>query len=205
MYTIGQVSAMFNLPVSTLRYYDKEGFFPNLERKGNIRYFSDNELEALRIIECLKKSGLEIKDIKQFFIWVSEGSSSYEKRKELFETRKSAVETEIQELQKTLFLLKFKCWYYETAMKDGNEDAINAMLPDKLPKICRNYMIKGMTDFCFLHQIVKETIGVGVNEKAVLRFYQTALSFTSISIFPWRTKSRPFRHYLWEFNLCSLL
>ena len=75
MYTIGQVSAMFNLPVSTLRYYDKEGFFPNLERKGNIRYFSDNELEALRIIECLKKSGLEIKDIKQFFIWVSEGSS----------------------------------------------------------------------------------------------------------------------------------
>ena len=85
MYTIGQVSAMFNLPVSTLRYYDKEGFFPNLERKGNIRYFSDNEL-ALRIIECLKKSGLEIKDIKHF-IWVSEGSSSYEKRKELFETR----------------------------------------------------------------------------------------------------------------------
>ena len=35
------------------------------------------------------------------------------------------------------------------------------------------------------HKIVKETIGVGVNEKAVLRFYQTALSFTSISIFPW--------------------
>ena len=110
MYTIGQVSTMFDLPVSTLRYYDKEGFFPNLESKGNIRYFSDNELEALRIIECLKKSGLEIKDIKQFFLWVSEGSASYEKRKELFETRKSAVETEIQELQKTLSLLKFKCW-----------------------------------------------------------------------------------------------
>ena len=84
-------------------------------------------MEALRIIECLKKSGLEIKDIKQFFLWVSEGSASYEKRKELFETRKSAVETEIHELQKTLSLLKFKCWYYETAMKDGNEDAINAV------------------------------------------------------------------------------
>ena len=58
---------------------------------------------------------------------------------------------------------------------------------------------------CSPPQIVKETIGVGVNEKAVLRFYQTALSFTSISIFPWWTKSRPFRHYLWGFNLCSLL
>ena len=143
MYTISQVSAMFGPPVSTLRYYDKEGFFPNLKRKGNIRYFSNNELEALRIIECLKKSGLEIKDIKQFFIWVSEGSSSYEKRKGLFETRKSAVETEIQELQKTLSLLKFKCWYYETAMKDGNEDSINAMLPDKLPENIQKLYDKG--------------------------------------------------------------
>ena len=91
-------------------------------------------MEALLAIECLKKSGLEIKDIKQFFSGYLKAAQSYEKRKELFETRKSAVETEIQELQKTLSLLKFKCWYYETAMKDGNEDAINAMLPDKLPE-----------------------------------------------------------------------
>lgn len=143
MYTIGQVSTMFDLPVSTLRYYDKEGFFPNLKRKGNIRYFSDNELEALRIIECLKKSGLEIKDIKQFFLWVSEGSTSYGKRKELFEARKSAVETEIQELQKTLSLLNFKCRYYETAQKDGNEDTINALLPDKLPENIQKLFNKG--------------------------------------------------------------
>ena len=124
MYTIGQVSEMYNLPISTLRYYDKEGFFPNLMRKGNIRYFSDVELEAIRIIECLKQSGLEIKEIKQFFQWVVEGPSSYEKRKELFETRKATVEDEIKAMEKTLALLKFKCWYYETAIKDGNEDGI---------------------------------------------------------------------------------
>lgn len=62
-YTIGQVSQMFDLPISTLRYYDKEGFFPNLVRKENIRYFSHNEIEALQVIECLKKSGLGIKEI----------------------------------------------------------------------------------------------------------------------------------------------
>lgn len=134
MYTIGQVSEMLGIPVSTLRYYDKEKLFPNLERKGNIRWFGDNELEALRIIDCLKASGLEIKDIKQFFAWVNEGSSSYAKRKELFEARKSAVEAEIQSLQKTLALLEFKCWYYETALADGNEDRIKSMLPDRLPK-----------------------------------------------------------------------
>lgn len=133
MYTIGQVSEKLQIPISTLRYYDKEGFFPNLQRKGNIRCFSDHELEALRIIECLKKSGLEIKDIKQFFLWVSEGSSSYDKRKKLFETRKAAVEEEIKSLQKVLSLLKFKCWYYETALADGNEDRLASMLPDKLP------------------------------------------------------------------------
>lgn len=133
MYTIGQVSEMFDLPISTLRYYDKEGFFPNLVRKGNIRYFSNNEIEALRLIECLKKSGLEIKEINQFFTWVSQGSASYENRKELFEARKLAVEAEIKNLQKTLSLLEFKCWYYSKAMEDGTEEYIREMLPDKLP------------------------------------------------------------------------
>lgn len=134
MYTIGQVSEMFGLPISTLRYYDKEGFFPNLERKGNIRHFSENELEAIHVIECLKQSGLEIKDIKQFFEWVTAGPSSYEKRKELFEMRKLTVKDEIKKLEKSLAMLEFKCWYYDTAIKDGNEDGINAMLPNKLPK-----------------------------------------------------------------------
>ena len=80
MYSIGQVAKMFDLPISTLRYYDKEGLFPNLKREGNIRKFSDAELEEIRVIECLKKSGLEIKDIKQFFEWSSQGSSTYENR-----------------------------------------------------------------------------------------------------------------------------
>ena len=62
MYTIGQVSEMFKLPISTLRYYDKEGLFPGMERQSGIRKFSERELEALRVIECLKKSGLEIKE-----------------------------------------------------------------------------------------------------------------------------------------------
>ena len=133
MYTIGQVSEMFQIPISTLRYYDKEGFFPDLKRVGNIRQFSESEIEAIHVIECLKKSGLEIKDIKQFFKWVSEGSSSYANRKEMFEHRKEAVKEQMKSLEKTLAMVEFKCWYYEKAMEDGNEDQINAMLPDKLP------------------------------------------------------------------------
>lgn len=57
MYTIGQISEMFNLPISTLRYYDKEGLFPNMEQVSGIRKFGDREIETLRVIECLKKIG----------------------------------------------------------------------------------------------------------------------------------------------------
>ncbi|MBQ8078280.1 MAG: MerR family transcriptional regulator [Eubacterium sp.] len=134
MYTIGQVSEMFNLPISTLRYYDKEGLFPNIQRQSGIRKFSDNEIEALRVIECLKASGLEIKDIKQFMQWVSEGPSTYGKRKALFEARREAVEAEIAKLEKMLDMVKFKCWYYDTAMKHGSESEIIKMMPDKLPQ-----------------------------------------------------------------------
>lgn len=133
MYTIGQVSKMFGLPISTLRYYDKEGFFPNIERSSGIRKFNNREIEAIRIIECLKRSGMEIKDIKQFIQWCSEGNSTYVKRKELFENRQKAVIEEIEQMQKTLDMLRFKCWYYEQAIKDGNEDHLNEMLPNHLP------------------------------------------------------------------------
>ena len=87
MYTIGQVSELFHLPVSTLRYYDKEGLFPTMEWQSGIRKFGERELEALRVIECLKQSGLEIKEIRQFMQWCVEGPSTYEARLALFEAR----------------------------------------------------------------------------------------------------------------------
>lgn len=133
MYTIGQVSQMFNIPISTLRYYDKEGFFPNLKRSSGIRRFGEQDIEALKVIECLKESGLELKDVKQFIKWATKGSSTYKNRKELFEKRKIAVEQEIKKLQNTLNILEYKCWYYDKAIKDGTEDKIYKMLPNKLP------------------------------------------------------------------------
>lgn len=133
MYSIGQVSEMFGLPVSTLRYYDKQGLFPKMERKSGIRKFGENELETLRMIECLKKSGLEIKEIKQFMDWCTEGASTYPLRRAMFQKQKAAVEAEIAHMNKVLDMLRFKCWYYEQAMQDGNEERIRSLLPDNLP------------------------------------------------------------------------
>lgn len=137
MYSIGQVAEMFGLPISTLRYYDKQGLFPNMERVSGIRKFSEAEIEALRVIECLKKAGMEIRDIKQFMDWCSEGSSTYPQRKAMFEERKAHMEAEIRRMNRTLDMLKFKCWYYEQAIRDGNEEKLAAMIPDELPKDIR--------------------------------------------------------------------
>ena len=136
-YNIGQISEMFEIPVSTLRYYDKEGLFPNMERASGIRKFSEREIEQLRLIECLKKSGLEIKNIKLFMEWCAMGSSTYEQRHELFVEQRKNVMAEIDRLNNVLDMINFKCWYYEQAIRDGNEEKLAAMIPDKLPKDIR--------------------------------------------------------------------
>lgn len=134
MYTIGQVADMFGLPISTLRYYDKQGLFPGMERVSGIRKFGEREVETLRLIECLKKSGMEIKDIKQFIQWCQQGPATYERRRKLFAKQKESVEAEIAHLNKVLDMLKFKHWYYEQLVHGETEEQIKAMLPDRLPE-----------------------------------------------------------------------
>ena len=134
MYTIGQVAERFHLPVSTLRYYDKQGLFPGMARTSGIRRFGEGELEALRVIECLKKSGLEIRDIRQFMDWCTEGAATYPQRLELFQRQRANVEEELVRLNKVLDMLKFKCWYYEQAMADGGEERVKSMIPHQLPE-----------------------------------------------------------------------
>lgn len=137
MYTIGQVAEMFGLPISTLRYYDKQGLFPKMERISGIRKFSETEIEALRVIECLKKAGMEIREIRQFMEWCTEGAATYSQRKALIEAKKVHMEEEIRRMNQALDMLKFKSWYYEQAIQDGGEEGIPAMIPNGLPKEIR--------------------------------------------------------------------
>ncbi len=141
MYSISQVSQMFNIPVSTLRYYDNQGLFPGIIRQSGFRRFGESELEALRVIECLKKSGLEIKDIRRFMQRTTQGAETYGLRHEMMLRQKAVVEAEIANMQKALDMLKFKCWYYETAAKQGNEDNLtNTDNPDMPPHIRQAYI-----------------------------------------------------------------
>lgn len=134
MYTIGEVSEMFQIPISTLRYYDKEGLFPGIQRTSGIRKFGDREIDALRVIDCLKRSGMEIKAIKIFMAWCAEGDSTLSERLELFRKQEVIVKEEFERLEQTLAMIQYKCWYYETACNDGTEEKVRNMQPDQLPK-----------------------------------------------------------------------
>lgn len=137
-YTVGEMARLAGLPASTLRYYDQEGLLPYVERSpGGIRVFTEADYETLRVIDCLKKSGLSIKEIKSFMAMAARGDDSLNDRLELFRNRRRALQEQIQELQQTMELLNFKCWYYETALKAGTEAAVRNLSLEDIPSKLR--------------------------------------------------------------------
>lgn len=76
----------------------------------------------MKIIECLKSTGMPIKEIKTFIDWCTDGDTTLQQRFDMFMDRKSVVEKQMEELKKTMELIEHKCSYYETALKAGTEE-----------------------------------------------------------------------------------
>ena len=115
-YTVGQMAKRLEVAPSTLRYYDKEGLLPYVERsEGGIRVFKESDYEWLSIIECLKQSGLSIKEIRRYIDLCRQGEATISQRLQLFVNRRRAVQQQMAQLQKTLDLLDYKLWFYETS------------------------------------------------------------------------------------------
>ncbi|MBK5245114.1 MAG: MerR family transcriptional regulator [Eubacteriaceae bacterium] len=121
-YTIAQAAAKANLTAHTLRYYDKEGLLPFIERtsSGN-RIFKDADFESLSLINCLKNTGMSIKDIKAYMDWCKEGDASLNKRLDVFIKQKEAISAKMKELENHMNTINYKIQYYETAIKAGTE------------------------------------------------------------------------------------
>ena len=121
-YTIGEVAEKTGLSVTTLRYYDKEGLLPFVERtpSGQRRY-KERDLNLLAVIECLKATGMSIREIRQYIDWYKEGDSTLQKRLALFERQKEIVEKQIRALKEKQYIINCKVWYYQTAIEAGTE------------------------------------------------------------------------------------
>lgn len=125
-YSIKQVSEKTDLRAHTLRYYEKEGLLPGVGRSaGGIRRFSEDDLEALELICCLKSTGMPIKKIKEFVDLNALGAKTLQARCEMLFEHKLTVEAKIGHLQKHLAKVncKIECFtaMYEQHQKEESE------------------------------------------------------------------------------------
>ena len=142
-YTVGEMAKRLGVAPSTLRYYDQEGLLPFVERsEGGIRVFKESDYEWLGVIGCLKKAGMQLRDIKTFIEMAMQGDETIEPRFALITKQKAAVQAQIAELEETLRTLEFKEWYYNTAKENGTTDVPRNMALDELPKEFREVRLR---------------------------------------------------------------
>lgn len=138
VYTVGEMAKLLGVPASTLRYYDKEGLLPFVERSpGGMRMFQEQDYEWLQVINCLKKTGMPLKNIRVFIDMAMQGDETIEPRLTLIRQQRDAVNAQLEELRQTLEVLDFKCWYYETARQAGATSVPRNMPIEDIPEHLR--------------------------------------------------------------------
>lgn len=135
-YSIGQVASILGVSIDTLRYYDKQGILPFVKRDGaGRRTFTENDLHLMRTIICLKNAGVSVADISKFISLRLVGDSTLVERASLLADHEKELRKQINDLQETMSYLKFKKWYYDTAVEAGTEEihfvpGSNEVLPE---------------------------------------------------------------------------
>lgn len=138
--SIGEVSKLTGLTISKLRYYDEHGLIPNIKRtESGLRKFTTENMEALNLLECLKNSGMQLKEIKEFMNWCMQGDETIDKRLNMFNKQEKNVLKQIDCLNKSLDLIHFKQWYYSTAQERHSVEFVKNMkledMPDEIQKL----------------------------------------------------------------------
>lgn len=129
-YTIAQAAEICGLTTHTLRYYDKEGLLPFVERNNaGIRKFKDGDFEWLALISCLKSTGMPVKRIRQFIEWCMQGDATFAQRLNVLAEQKKHVEDQLEMLHKCMEKIDHKIAYYQTALEVGAEAVRNKPKP----------------------------------------------------------------------------
>ena len=130
-YTIQQVSKMTRIPATTLRYYDKEGLLPGIQRMNGIRLFTDEDIKWLHVLSCLKNTGMPISRIREYARLAVLGDESLKERQALIMEQRQFVKKQIDHLLFYMQELDYKEWYYQKALALGSESQVN---PDDYEK-----------------------------------------------------------------------
>lgn len=124
-YSIREISEMFDLPASTLRYYEELGLLPEVERnKAGQRVYTKAHIDRLRAICCFKNTGLSIAGIAEFFRYEADVPGNIDEILALLEEHEQGLKMRIRSLQKDLLHIQQKVHYYS-----GIKDAIQENQP----------------------------------------------------------------------------
>ena len=113
MYSIHEVCERTGLSAHTLRYYEKEKLLPNVGRSaGGFRQYSEEDLDTLGVICCLKNTGMSLKDISRFLALAREGDQTLHERCELLKKHRDTVIARMEEMQKYLDKVTWKVNFF---------------------------------------------------------------------------------------------
>ncbi len=135
-YTIGEMAKLLGLTASTLRYYDKEGLLPFVERsESGIRIFKDEDISWFNVIDCMKKAGMSIKDIRDYTeMTLQNDDDTIDARLAMFHRQQAILQQQMEELKQSMEMVNYKCWYYELAKEKGSVKEPLEMDISEVPK-----------------------------------------------------------------------
>lgn len=114
---IAEVSERYGLSADTLRYYERVGLIPPVNRNdGGIRDYNELDLRRVDFIKCMRGAGLPVEVLIEYMELVQQGDSTIEARKEILIEQRDLVAARLADMQKTLDLLNHKIEVYDQAI-----------------------------------------------------------------------------------------
>lgn len=114
-YTISEVSEKYQISSSTLRYYERIGLLPNIPRQANgNRYFTDQLLNWLEMIICLRHSGVPIEKLIEYAKLIQKGDETIATREALLREQLAELYQKKVNLQRSIQRLEDKIALYES-------------------------------------------------------------------------------------------
>ncbi|MGB8981838.1 MAG: MerR family transcriptional regulator [Anaerolineales bacterium] len=125
MMKIAEVSERYDISSDTLRYYERIGLIPPVNRNGNgIRDYSEIDVRRVEFIKCMRRAGLPIEVLIEYVGLVQQGDKTIEARKEILKEQRELLAARMEEMQKTLDLLDHKIEVYENAVLKKEKEII---------------------------------------------------------------------------------
>jgi DNA-binding transcriptional MerR regulator len=114
---IMEVSQQYGISSDTLRYYERIGLIPPVNRNGSgIRNYNELDLRRVEFIKCMRSAGLPVEVLIEYVALVQQGDKTIEARKEILIEQRELLIARMQEMQKTLDILNHKVEVYENAV-----------------------------------------------------------------------------------------